>query len=125
MIGKRQVHVSHQLMHFRGVWWCRVCGSYCAMSAAGRHPQLKHLQKRCKGSNKVGKHILGRLDKGLPPRAHMTWPLPLPFVASIGIERASSQPAVSMTNSDAGQANDIADEDDENPFGFNCFDMNS
>ena len=73
---KNTFDCSHKLAFHRGVWWCWSCGSYTTGTPSG-------LRKPCrKGTSQRGACVLKKLRQGLPPIAHMQWPLGPCFVSS-------------------------------------------
>jgi ribonuclease HI len=74
-VGRRGVHQSHVLTHYRGVWWCARCGSYSSLDA-DTDSKVRGLAKPCRGHcTTMGSVILRRLRRGLTPIAGMVWPL--------------------------------------------------
>jgi ribonuclease HI len=74
-VGRRGVHQSHSLTHYRGVWWCARCGSYSSMGA-DTNSKVRGLARPCRGGcTTMGASVLRRLRSGRTPIAGMLWPL--------------------------------------------------
>ena len=60
------LHLSHSLVHKRGVIWCSVCGAYAVTRG-------RKLLKECRGRSKFGDVALERTRKGLTPHNSVSW----------------------------------------------------
>ena len=68
-VGNSELHSSHSLNSYRGVWWCLRCGHYTTTGVKDSRP--KKLKEQCPGhANSYGKICLERLRKGLFPVSH-------------------------------------------------------
>ena len=70
-IGNRAIHPSHKINTFRGIVYCRICGSKVGKSASGF---IKLLAKPCKPPGTYGIRNIKRLSNGLLPVGCKTWP---------------------------------------------------
>ena len=52
-IGSREIHRSHQIMAYRGLWWCARCGSHASASEV-KKSGAKYLLRECRHPTKAG-----------------------------------------------------------------------
>jgi ribonuclease HI len=75
-IGRRGIHRTHVLTHFRGVWWCAKCGSHSSLGAEECRVRVQNLASTCRGGcTAAGSAAIKRLRKGQTPVPGMVWPL--------------------------------------------------
>ena len=66
-VGKLDVHVSHVLCVFRGIFFCNKCGS------VSKRTKLGYLAQQCSAPTQAGKNNLDRIRSNRPPLT-MEWP---------------------------------------------------
>eukprot|EP00959_Pyramimonas_sp_CCMP1952_P219187 4582928-Pyramimonas_sp.AAC.1 len=61
------MHPSHTLEVSRGILYCSRCGAVCV-------EQARKLLKSCERPTRMGKDVLQRIARGLPPKSGMAFP---------------------------------------------------
>ena len=95
-VGRSDLHTSHTILHFQGIWWCARCGAYTNIADFAKSgPKL--LLKQCLRAARPGGRIaLQLLARGRPPRHGMHWPVRVDSGAHRGTD-ASAQAATAVT----------------------------
>ena len=68
-VGGTTIHSTHRISWYRGIYWCRRCGSFAITTP-------RNLRRACEGPTTSGRKTLGRLQRGLTPRSDVRWPGP-------------------------------------------------
>ena len=74
-VGRSDLHSSHNLRVFKGLFFCVRCGAYATASGCVQKESPKFLCKECSGvKTRATEGYIRRLARGLPPRTDMSWP---------------------------------------------------